>query len=270
MAIIAHFLPLVYNLRKKTASCACFSALKRGGALGSAGERWGTLERVPQTPQNFSEQIMIDGIRRSCPVPAFSYAPAWRLECRVLQNRLSRFCRVWRTRIDLPVPPGASPRRTPHPTHFQCRIPPSPRGCKGRSPLHKNNLSLPLPHRGRGGWGSILPLRGREGKKANQRQGRQATNRASLTPGQRRQGESIPPCPPPPSARDTPSPPPGFSQIQFEESSGGFGGLFQESPGVSPPPTKNAWLLPEGSSHAEGITFPVRPGSSGRTRYWRT
>ena len=116
----------------------------------SSGGGRGTLSRVPQTPQNFSEQIMIDGIRRSCPVPAFSCAPAWRLECRVLQNRLNRFCRVWRTRIDLPVPPGASPRRTPHPTHFQCRIPPIPRGCKGRSPLHKNNLSLPLPHRGRG------------------------------------------------------------------------------------------------------------------------
>ena len=214
---------------------------------------------------------MIDGVRRSCPVPAFSCAPAWRLGCRVLQNRLSRFCRVWRTRIDLPVPPGASPRRTPHPTHFQCRIPPIPRGCKGRSPLHKNNLSLPPSPPGKGGGGI-------GGKKANQRQGRQATNRASLTPGQRRQGESIPPCPPPPPARDTPSPPPGFSQIQFEKSSGGFGGLFQESPGVSPylripvssHPTKNAWLLPGGSSHAKGITFPVRPGSSGRTRYWRT
>ena len=35
-------------------------------------------------------------------------------------------------------------------------------------------------------------------------------------------------------------PPPGFSQIQFEKSSGGFGGLFQESPGVSPPPCKSA------------------------------
>ena len=210
---------------------------------------------------------MIDGIRRSCPVPAFSCAPAWRLGCRVLQNRLSRFCRVWRTRIDLPVPPGASPRRTPHPTHFQCRIPPSPRGCKGRSPLHKNNLSLPLPHRGRGGGGI-------GGKKANQRQGRQATNRASLTPGQRRQGESIPPCPPPPPARDTPSPPPGFSQIQFEESSGGFGGLFQESPGASPhlriPQKMHGCSQEAAAMRGGGITFPVRPGSSGRTRCWRT
>ncbi len=138
-----------------------------GKRWGSAGKRWGTLERVPQTPQNFSEQIMIDGIRRSCPVPAFSCAPAWRLECRVLQNRLSRFCRVWRTRIDLPVPPGASPRRTPHPTHFQCRIPPSPRGCKGRSPLHKKTKNLPLPRRGRRvrGMGAEKQAKGRIGRR---------------------------------------------------------------------------------------------------------
>ena len=211
---------------------------------------------------------MIDGIRRSCPVPAFSCAPAWRLGCRVLQNRLSRFCRVWRTRIDLPVPPGASPRRTPHPTHFQCRIPPSPRGCKGRSPLHKKTKNLPLPRRGRGsgGWGQQSKLKA--GAAGNQ-PGKSHAGTAAA-------GRIDSPMPSTPAGHRIP--PPGLSQIQFEESSGGFGGLFQESPGVSPylripvspHPTKNAWLQPGGSSHAEGITFPVRPGSSGRTRYWRT
>ena len=50
------------------------------------------------------------------------------------------------------------------------------RGCKGRSPLHENNLNIPLPRRGR-----ALCERGRGdgGKKASQRQGWQATNRAS-------------------------------------------------------------------------------------------
>ena len=211
---------------------------------------------------------MGSGVRaRFLPSPALLHG-GWNVGC--CRIGLAASAGFGEPELTCPCRPGQAPagRRVPPTSSAASR--PAPRGCKGRSPLHKNNLSLPLPHRGRGGWGSILPLRGREGKKANQRQGRQATNRASLTPGQRRQGESIPPCPPPPPARDTPSPPPGFSQIQFEESSGGFGGLFQESPGVSSSPTKNAWLLPGGSSHAEGITFPVRPGSSGRTRYWRT
>ena len=46
-----------------------------------------------------------------------------------------------------------------------------PRGCKGRSPLHKKNQNLPLPLRGRGagGWGQKARLKagvagGKEGK----------------------------------------------------------------------------------------------------------
>ena len=36
-----------------------------------------------------------------------------------------------------------------------------PLGCKGRSPLHKITLSLPLPRRGRGsgGWGKEINLK---------------------------------------------------------------------------------------------------------------
>ena len=39
----------------------------------------------------------------------------------------------------------------------------SPRGCKGRSPLHENNLNLPLPRRGRGagGWGKEIKPKAR-------------------------------------------------------------------------------------------------------------
>ena len=50
-----------------------------------------------------------------------------------------------------------------------------PRGCKGRSPLHKKSQSLPLPRRGRGagGWGQKIKLKA----------GRQAANKASPPPG---------------------------------------------------------------------------------------
>ena len=39
----------------------------------------------------------------------------------------------------------------------------SPLGCKGRSPLHENNLNIPLPRRGRGagGWGQQSKLKAR-------------------------------------------------------------------------------------------------------------
>ena len=40
-----------------------------------------------------------------------------------------------------------------------------PRGCKGRSPLHKITLSLPLPRRGRGSGGYPSPS-GKGGEKA--------------------------------------------------------------------------------------------------------
>ena len=37
------------------------------------------------------------------------------------------------------------------------------RGCKGRSPLHENNLNIPLPRRGRGagGWGKEIKPKAR-------------------------------------------------------------------------------------------------------------
>ena len=49
-------------------------------------------------------------------------------------------------RPHFPVPPGFSPR-----------------GCKGRSPLHKKTKNLPLPRRGRGlgGWGQESKLKAR-------------------------------------------------------------------------------------------------------------
>ena len=59
----------------------------------------------------------------------------------------------------LPVVFAANRRRPcagcPHGKDCKCRAPSSPRGCKGRSSLHKKTKKLPLPRwgRGAGGWG---------------------------------------------------------------------------------------------------------------------
>ena len=45
------------------------------------------------------------------------------------------------------------PRRAPQRRGQQVPPPAQARGCKGRSPLHKITLKLPLPHRGRGSGG---------------------------------------------------------------------------------------------------------------------
>ena len=85
---------------------------------------------------------------------------------------------------------GGTAHREPLPVGFAANRRFSPRGCKGRSPLHKNNLSLPLPHRGRGGIGG-----GR--KKGEGRVGGQGRRH---TP--RRARGSLPvPVPPPAQAR---------------------------------------------------------------------
>ena len=205
---------------------------------------------------------MGSGVRaRFLPSPALLHG-GWDVGC--CRIGLAASAGFGEPELTCPCRPGQAPAGRRIPPTFSAASRPAPGDARGEALCIKITLVSPFPT---GEERSASAGGGIGGKKANQRQGRQATNRA---PGQRRQGESIPPCPPPPPARDTPSPPPGFSQIQFEKSSGGFGGLFQESPGVSSSPTKNAWLLPGGSSHAEGITFPVRPGSSGRTRYWRT
>ena len=81
--------------------------------------RRGTLERVPRTPQNFLERIIIAVTQRSRPVPR------------------------------------ASPYRTLPPRPPPVPLPAQPRGCKGRSPLHKKTMILPLPAgKGAGGIGA--------------------------------------------------------------------------------------------------------------------
>ena len=124
----------------------------------------GTLERVPRTPQNFSQILYwrgwSGGAERGL-APGGGCAPA----------------RHW-----LSLPRGRGPSQTPPSRATDSSIspgPPSPwlpalspvdkqkplvvqvpplaqaRGCKGRSPLHKKTKNLPLSRRGRGlgGWG---------------------------------------------------------------------------------------------------------------------
>ena len=87
-----------------------------------------------------------------------------------------------------------------------------PRGCKGRSPLHEITLVSPSPRGGRGGggWGK-MPFGFRRG----------------LSPGGADSTLDIPFLSALPGLTDS-------SQYKFKKSSGGSGGLFQESPSVSP------------------------------------
>ena len=74
--------------------------------------------------------------------------------------------------------PGQAPRRVPPTPAEPVPCPAQPRGCKGRSPLHKKTLILPLPRRGRGLGGYPSPS-GKGGKnKAKGRVDRQQRRQA--------------------------------------------------------------------------------------------
>ena len=132
-----------------------------------------------------------------------------------------------------------------------------PRGCKGRSPLHENNLSLP-PSRREGGQGGYPSPSGKGGKKeakggvgrrpkqprpptrhrggrASRRQRRQATpaGTANAPPSRCRAG-ARPPCPPPgtPSFCATAPPPIKNSGKVL----GGLGASFKKPPTFAFPP----------------------------------
>ncbi len=208
---------------------------------------------------------MGSGVRaRFLPSPALLHG-GWDVGC--CRIGLAASAGFGEPELTCPCRPGQTPagRRVPPTSSAASR--PAPGDARGEAPCIKITLVSPFPT-GEGGGGI-------GGKKANQRQGRQATNRASLPPGQRRQGESILPCPPPRRRGIRPPHHPASAKYNLRKVLGGSGDSFKSPPAylripVSSHPTKNAWLLPGGSSHAEGITFPVRPGSSGRTRYWRT
>ena len=127
---------------------------------------------------------------------------------------------------------GTRPRRARGSPPFPSAARIQARGCKGRSPLHKKTKILPLPAgKGVGGMGAKKETKGRGGR-VIRRQRKQAPRRVPLTPAEpATQGHA-------PRRGQAPfrhrHPPP--ANKQFEKSSGGFGGLFQESPEASLPP----------------------------------
>ena len=82
-------------------------------------------------------------------------------------------------------------------------------GMQGAKPLAQNNLKSP-PSRREGGWGSILPLRGRGAEKqAKGRVGGRQSRQAPLrTPQRQGRRATAPPLRPPPGAWFAPSPVP--------------------------------------------------------------
>ena len=110
---------------------------------GDAEMRWGTLERVPQTPQNFSKTgLRLPGIGTDARFRDFS--------CSLPLPYRPRYPRAGLSRRAL------SPQVQPMP------LPAQPRGCKGRSPLHKKTINLPLPAgKGVGGMGAEKQAKGK-------------------------------------------------------------------------------------------------------------
>ena len=110
--------------------------------------RWGTLERVPQTPQNFSKTgLRLPGIGTDARFRDFSCSLP--LPCR--PDTRGRAC----------------PRRALAPQAPPMPLPAQPRGCKGRSPLHKKTKNPPSPEgKGVGGWGQKSKLKARSASEA--------------------------------------------------------------------------------------------------------
>ena len=152
---------------------------RKRGKRGKRGKRWGTLERVPQTPQNFSRINLLLG-RRWCRFQGKCHPKQSLHRDKPVPRRFRPGCRGRSPRQSKlkisPFPTGEGGRgnrgqenqlkavatgnkeSTP-PTERVVRpmppVPPGfkPRGCKGRSPLHKITINLPLPQRGRGSGG---------------------------------------------------------------------------------------------------------------------
>ena len=184
--------------------------------------RWGTLERVPQTPQNFSKTgLRLPGIGTDARFRDFSCSLP--LPCRPdtrgrghLLRRLSQCCFrlspgdargkapcIRKLKIP-PSPEGTGvggmgaekqaknrvgrrqgrhvPRRALAPQAQPMPLLAQPRGCKGRSPLHKKTKNPPFP-RGDGGGGGMGATRQAKGK-VSQRGGElfQESPGASLSP----------------------------------------------------------------------------------------
>ena len=117
------------------------------------------MKESPEPPQNFPERIIIAVTRRSCPVPAFLRSCVAAGIRRGTLERVPRTPQNFPERIIAAVTQRsrpvlrASPYRTLPSLPPPVPLPAQPRGCKGRSPLHKKTMILPLPRRGRGSGG---------------------------------------------------------------------------------------------------------------------
>ena len=225
--------------------------------------RWGTLERVPQTPQNFSKTgLRLPGIGTDARFRDFSCGlplpcrpdtrgracPAGHLLHRLRQCRFrlspgdargSAPCirklkippsqweggwgdggrkasqkQGWQATRKARPPPGNGKARSASKAENSFKSPPAhpcplrvlapqaqpmplpaqPRGCKGRSPLHKKTKNSPFPG-GEGGRGDILPLRGRGAEKqakgkVSQRGGELSQESPGASPPQKRRRRS--------------------------------------------------------------------------------
>ena len=127
-----------------------------------------------------------------------------------------------RTFLEFVITPGFSPLRAreapPHPRAARVQL---PGDARGEAPCIKNNLGLPLPAgKGVGGMGERKHTKGSV---------RQAAKQASPLPGTTaacRDNRRV-------FSTETGASR-GSLNDSFGKSSEGFGGLFQESPGVSP------------------------------------
>ena len=110
-----------------------------------------------------------------------------------------------------PVPPGTSPPQGATAAKTISAANGLMQGCRGRSPRRNKLKNLPLPA-GEGGWGSILPLRGRGAK-------RQAKGRV----GGRQRGQAPRRVPLTLAETATPgaSPPPGTTAAKTISAAGG-------------------------------------------------
>ena len=161
--------------------------------------RWGTLERVPQTPQNFSKTgLRLPGIGTfraflclflrgeavvggGVPVTEEErkkIGTAHRFRSRATIKKSGKVLGGSGDSFKSP-PAHPCPLRALAPQAPPMPLPAQPRGCKGRSPLHKKTKNPPFPPgRGVGGWGQkSKPKAGLAGDKegtspAGQRQGK--------------------------------------------------------------------------------------------------
>ena len=149
--------------------------------------RWGTLERVPQTPQNFSKTgLRLPGIGTfraflclflrgeavvggGVPVTEGErkkIGTAHRFRSRATIKKSGKVLGGSGDSFKSP-PAHPCPRRALAPQAPPMPLPDQPRECKGRSPLHKKTKNSPFPPgRGLGGWGQQGKLKARSAGEA--------------------------------------------------------------------------------------------------------